>query len=238
MPAAMLAQALSKAEVYAEVSGKACVVTDISANRSYFFSGRMAKMLGITNEEQQRKEISSSDEDFLYERMKPADLVELRMLEYEFFKHVERLSPDRRFGPKSVGMVSMRNDIDRWQTIEKTTQMLALAPRGGALWLVLCCYDIPSHERIGLGINPMIVDNHDGSVIAYHNFEERRGQILTDREKQVLTLIRDGLLSKEIASELGLSINTVNRHRQNILEKLAVNNSMEAVKAAITMRLL
>ncbi len=237
LPARGLEQALSKAEVYAEVSGKACVVTDIKANRSYFFAGRMAHLIGLTNEEIQCKEIPSSDEDFLYLRMKPADLVELRMLEYEFFKHVESRAPNKRLGPKAIALVSMRDDSGLWQTIEKTTQMLALAPNG-ALWLVLCCYDMPTHERIGLGINPLVVDNGEGSVIAYHNFEERRGHILSDREKQVLKLIKEGLLSKEIATRLGLAVNTVNRHRQNILEKLAVNNSMEAVNAAIAMRLL
>ena len=35
-------------------------------------------------------------------------------------------------------------------------------------------------------------------------------------------------MSKDIAQTLSISINTVNRHRQNILEKLQVNNSIEA----------
>ncbi len=231
-----LMRALGLAEAHAEVSGKACVVTDMAADRSYFFPGRMAHVLGLTEQERLCSEISSSDEDFLYQRMKPDDLVDLRMLEYEFFKHVESLPSDRRLSPRAVSLVSMRGADGRWQTIEKSTQMLRLAP-DGALWLVLCCYDMPMHERIGLGINPMIVDSSDGTIHAYH-FEDRRGHLLSEREKEVLRLIKEGQLSKEIASRLGLSINTVNRHRQNILEKLAVNNSMEAVNAAIAMRLL
>jgi DNA-binding NarL/FixJ family response regulator len=39
-------------------------------------------------------------------------------------------------------------------------------------------------------------------------------------------------MSKEIASDLSISINTVNRHRQNILEKLHVDNSIEACRIA------
>ena len=57
-------------------------------------------------------------------------------------------------------------------------------------------------------------------------------------KKQILNLIRAGLLSKEIAAELCISVNTVSRHRQNILQKLSVGNSMEAVNAAIAMGLL
>lgn len=62
--------------------------------------------------------------------------------------------------------------------------------------------------------------------------------MLSDREKEVLKLIRDGRPSKQIADMLGISIHTVNRHRQNIIAKLSVGNSIEAVTAAVAMKLL
>lgn len=61
---------------------------------------------------------------------------------------------------------------------------------------------------------------------------------LTPREINILQLIKDGLLSKEISEQLFISIHTVNTHRQRILEKLDVDNSMEAVKYASTLGLL
>ncbi|MBP7498932.1 MAG: response regulator transcription factor [Chryseobacterium sp.] len=45
-------------------------------------------------------------------------------------------------------------------------------------------------------------------------------------------MIQDGKRSKEIAELLFISINTVNRHRQNILEKLRVGNMTEACAMA------
>ena len=76
-----------------------------------------------------------------------------------------------------------------------------------------------------------------GTQVPFNDFADRRGDILSTREKQVLRLIAEGKLSKEIASELTISINTVNRHRQNIREKLSVNNAIEAVRAARAMGL-
>ena len=70
------------------------------------------------------------------------------------------------------------------------------------------------------------------------SFSDRRSHILTDREKEILLLIKEGKLSKQIADILEISIHTVNRHRQNILEKLSVGNSIEAVMAAESMRLI
>ncbi len=45
-------------------------------------------------------------------------------------------------------------------------------------------------------------------------------------------------MSKEIADLLSISIHTVNRHRQNILEKLHVSNAMEACRMARMMGVL
>jgi len=57
--------------------------------------------------------------------------------------------------------------------------------------------------------------------------------ILTEREKQVVRLVADGLSSREIAEELGLSVKTVDTHRANIMEKLGIHSSAELVKYAI-----
>ena len=57
-------------------------------------------------------------------------------------------------------------------------------------------------------------------------------QRLTKREKEILLLIRQGFLSKEIASKLNLSIYTVHNHRKNILAKLNVDNVIEAINRA------
>lgn len=62
--------------------------------------------------------------------------------------------------------------------------------------------------------------------------------ILSKREMEVLRLIDQGLLSKEISDNLCISINTVNRHRQNILQKMKVDRAIEACKLAHVMGLL
>jgi DNA-binding NarL/FixJ family response regulator len=53
--------------------------------------------------------------------------------------------------------------------------------------------------------------------------------LLSQREKEVLELISKGLLYKEIAQELGIGIETVKKHLQNIYQKLQVQNKIEAL---------
>ncbi|MBL7998205.1 MAG: helix-turn-helix transcriptional regulator [Candidatus Kapabacteria bacterium] len=52
---------------------------------------------------------------------------------------------------------------------------------------------------------------------------------ISDREAEVLELIAQGKSSKQIAGMLFISTNTVNTHRQRIIEKLGVSNTAQAV---------
>lgn len=57
-------------------------------------------------------------------------------------------------------------------------------------------------------------------------------QLLSAREKIILQMIQNGKSSKMIAEKLGISKHTVDRHRQNIIAKLQVNNTTEACHKA------
>lgn len=56
---------------------------------------------------------------------------------------------------------------------------------------------------------------------------------LTDRERDVLKLVGEGHTSREIAERLFISINTVERHRTNIMDKLGMHNKAELIRLAI-----
>ena len=54
-------------------------------------------------------------------------------------------------------------------------------------------------------------------------------KILTQKEKEVLKLLSDGLSYKMIADKLGVSYSTVNSHIKNIYNKLHVSSLGEAI---------
>ena len=62
---------------------------------------------------------------------------------------------------------------------------------------------------------------------------EEQFDVLTPRELEVLKLIAEAYTSKQIADELFISIKTVDRHRQNILEKLGMRDRVELTRYAI-----
>ncbi len=80
-------------------------------------------------------------------------------------------------------------------------------------------------------VNHAIEENcKNRSVLAEHKRIVERFRSLTPRERQVLHLVASGLLNKQIASELGLSENTVKTHRQRMMRKMEVDSLAELMR--------
>ena len=59
------------------------------------------------------------------------------------------------------------------------------------------------------------------------------GEVLTDREREVLQLMAEGKSTKQIARELYISVKTVETHRRQIMNKLNIHTVAELTKYAI-----
>lgn len=60
---------------------------------------------------------------------------------------------------------------------------------------------------------------------------------LSDREKEVLALLSQGLISKQIARQLQLSVRTVEKHRINVMKKMHADTVADVVRAYIKLGL-
>lgn len=56
---------------------------------------------------------------------------------------------------------------------------------------------------------------------------------LTDREREVLQLIVEGLSNKEISNKLSISLKTVLVHRNNIMQKLDIHSQVQLIRFAL-----
>jgi DNA-binding NarL/FixJ family response regulator len=62
---------------------------------------------------------------------------------------------------------------------------------------------------------------------------QQKNSPLTQREAQVLQLIAEGKANKQVASELKISIKTVEKHRQNLMKKLSIHDTAGLTRYAI-----
>ena len=70
-----------------------------------------------------------------------------------------------------------------------------------------------------------------------HSRAERQSK-LSNKEKEILQFLVDGMSSREIAEKLQLSIRTVDNHRANMMRRLQVRNAAELVRMAVEDKLI
>jgi DNA-binding CsgD family transcriptional regulator len=115
---------------------------------------------------------------------------------------------------------------------------LELTP-GGKIWLGLSLSDmLPENEKFEK-VNRSVINLRNGKYYLFNEDDkENSWKNLSSRELEVLGLVSKGYISKEIADKLFISVNTVNNHRQSILEKIKAANTNEAIRYARNLGLL
>ncbi len=70
-------------------------------------------------------------------------------------------------------------------------------------------------------------------VEVFHSKSERRRDLLTARERQVLQLIAEGKSTKDVASLLGITVKTAESHRTALMKKLNIHEIASLVLYAV-----
>ncbi|MBS1878492.1 MAG: response regulator transcription factor [Actinobacteria bacterium] len=126
-------------------------------------------------------------------------------------------------------------------SVHDSEQYFFEALKAGASGYVLkssANHDLIEACRAALRGEPFIYPAAASALVRDYLDRARRGEAtptdpLTPRELEVTKLIAEGLTSDEIAEVLVIAKNTVNRHRDNILEKLGMRNRVELTRYAI-----
>lgn len=225
-PHLMLDNAKSIARMYSIMENCISVLSDLRTRKSYIYNGAVADLFGLSADE---TEITSIWEDELLNKVHPEDLEKKYKLEFDFFQILNTIEVTNRTDYQVITKLRIKKKDGKYAFVQHRLIYVA-SSEDGSIWLALCLYNLifdhPEFE-IPQGV---ILNNRTAKVIKDN--ENRFGTPLSLREKEVLQLIKHGRRSKEIADKLSLSINTVNRHRQNIFRKLNVTNAMEACKVA------
>ncbi len=110
------------------------------------------------------------------------------------------------------------------------------AMKQGAVDFILKPFD---HKDLATVIHQALVKDKQGQAsVAERQELQRRLELLTPREHEVLLHVVRGLLNKQIADELGASEQTIKVHRHRVMEKMEVASVAELVQAAVKLGLL
>lgn len=103
--------------------------------------------------------------------------------------------------------------------------------------------DLVDACRAALRGEPFLYPGSERRLVRDHLGRLRRGERLpqaplTPREDEVVKLIAEGHSSREIARALTISVRTVERHRENVLQKLGMRDRTELTRYAVRVGLI
>jgi DNA-binding NarL/FixJ family response regulator len=151
--------------------------------------------------------------------------------------------------PRMTGMDAIREIKKRYPqtkiialTVHKTEEYLRTTLKAGADGYVL---KDATHDELVMAIESVLKGKTylspgvSGKVIeGYLEGKERQVPpstlgLLSQREREVLKLIAEGYKNKEIATDLCISLKTVEKHRANLMKKLDLHNAAALTAYAI-----
>ncbi len=200
-------------------------VFDLYRQQVVFYSSNFGKLLGYSPEEYEK-----TGQLFFYDKIHPEDIVKLNSFGVSLQKIFSNFSREDKLNHKSIMEYRMLNSQNKYVRLIEQYQILEL-DKTGQIWLMMGIVDLSANQEEYDGIKTQLLNFRTGSIISIEAPPKIQVE-LTKREIEVLKLVKDGYLSKEISSKLSISLHTVNTHRQRFLEKLGANNSFEAVTFA------
>lgn len=211
---------------YSQIENSIAVLSDMQQNKSYVYTSAIVSELGLVFNENPVV-INSIWEEEILKKIHPDDKLKKYIHELRFFKLLQTLKTEERKAYSVLSRMRIRDSKENYRFINHR-MFYFYSEFKDQLRFALCLYNIALDQSQVLPSDFLIINSEKGNVVIEDKLNYKN--ILSNRELEVLRFVGEGFTSKEIADFLSISINTVSRHRQNILLKLNVKNSVKAVQ--------
>lgn len=211
------------AQSYSICENSIAVLSNLRTGKSHIFFGKSCRILGL-GKSNTIQTVDSVWEEEIYNRIHPDDWKKRCLQELTFFRRVSSYHSKEIFSwylENTMRMCNIKHEYNYWR--HRIFYFSGDGQQG--ISYSLCLYNLTS-EDIGVAY---IINTMTGEKKVLLTDEN---QLLSVREKIILKMIQSGKSSKIIADKLKISKHTVDRHRQNIIAKLRVNNTIEACQKA------
>ena len=170
--------------------------------------------------------IEASQEIDIEKLVHPDDWEVVRRIDKKVWEFLNTLPEEEKLAYKYIYELRV---LERGKYVRMIYQMRILAFKEDN-FLAMGIIDIAPEQSANTSVRFQIKNCLTDEIVPFA-IESATDTLLTPREREVLALAKEGMFSKEISEKLNISIHTVNRHRQNILEKLQVDNMIEAIRS-------
>src|SRR6218665_604921 len=216
---------------YVKIEQCVAVLSDYRSDCSYIYAGSFGAVFGLPDE---NSVIDSAFEECIFTKINADDIVERHILELNFYQFLKEIPKEEYSNYSTFSRLRMKSFNEKNMYINHRTIYLKTF-NNGSISLALCLY-LPSTDlQSRIGIDGKIINIRTGDIVESEKYKNNAEKILSKREIEVLSSVAKGNKSEQIATDMHISIYTVRRHRQNIIEKLKVTNTAEAIQTAFAM---
>lgn len=215
------------------VHNSAISIFDMAKMQHAYLSSHFEDLLGWD-----LKEAVKPGHEYIDDRLHPVDREHLEKVSSQFFDIILKVRKEDRHNMEHYKMVMDYRTLGKngaYVRVVEQHKLLELDENDN-VWLGLSIIDISPDQDLESLCRYRLINTKTGVL---YQFPESKANIkLSLREKEILQLLAKGLISKQIADQLYISVNTVNTHRQRIIGKLEVSNTTEAVQHAAKLGLI
>ncbi|MBP6335177.1 MAG: helix-turn-helix transcriptional regulator [Bacteroidia bacterium] len=213
-----------------------CLISDLQSRRHIYCSDTIEKILGWTALEYQNGGLAFG--------LSIMDLDSANKLTEQYKIELEK----RQDASANLDLTPIvfeyrkRHKNGSWKWVRSESWILKRDEKGNILYILIFLKDITLLkvksalelnsgviELINNGLNHININGLQSEVIEHPS----GALLLSSREKEILGFVKRGFSTKEIASKLKLTANTVNTYRKNLMNKLQAKNTAELVRIAM-----
>jgi DNA-binding NarL/FixJ family response regulator len=177
------------------------------------------------------KKASEQGYSYFFNLMHPDDLPMVIDTSTKSVEFLRTVSADDRKDYKTVFEFRLRDGMGQYIRFIQQIAVLELDLKGN-IWLILILMDLSPNQQESKTFQRSMINLKNRKVYMFGDDSSSGNAQLSTRELEILGLLAKGMVSKEIAGRLFISVNTVNNHRQKIIEKMDVYNTTEALSYA------
>lgn len=219
-------------ELLSKVNNSSIFVAEYKAD--YIFLSPNFHLFGYDSQVINSQEI---DYEYFESRIHPDDKIILANTQDRLMDFLLSLPVGQRKDYKHIYEFRVKNAEGNYSRFIIQQQVLELDEDGDP-WLLLGVVDISPDTSSQEFVKLRVINFKTGEIAPFSISKSKKDVQLSEREKEILELVCKGLQSKEISDKLFVSIHTVNKHRQNIMQKMNTNNVLEAIDYARKLGLL
>ena len=203
------------------------LIIDHSTMDYLYASENMRRQLGYSS-----KELVKGGMELTLETLHPEDVDRLTILHSDLFKIYYSIPESKRSNYKFTYESRLKRTDGKYVWIMQEVFFPVCDENNNPLLSVTNTISI-DHIKLGDTIT-LTAQRYDEKNCSFIEFSKKYPledniQQLTPRELEILQMISEGYLTKEIADKLYVSILTVNKHRQNMLRKTNAGTISELV---------